>query len=120
MTFTTSPADLPVMPVITDVSANSTSIIINWNQNLSSDVFWYELRYNFTIKECYSENNTWSNEWIDNMINGSLTSYTLTNSSETPVEEDSAYSVFLTAVNSDGRSKASTTEISTLGAGMLI
>ena len=109
------------MPVITNVSASSTSITINWNQNLSSDVFWYELRYNFTIKECYSENivNTWSNEWID-IINGSLTSYTLTNSSETPIEEDSAYDIFLTAVNSDGRSEASTTEISTLGAGMLI
>ena len=114
MIFTTSPADLPAMPVITDVSANSTSITINWNQSLSSDVFWYELRYNFTIKECYSENN--ASKWI----NGSLTSYTLRNSSETPVEEDSAYSIFLTAVNSDGRSEASTTEISTLGAGMFI
>ena len=103
------------MPVITNVSANSTSITINWMQNLSSDVFWYELRYNFTINECYSENN----EWID-MIDGSLTSYTLRNSSETPVEEDSVYSIFLKAVNSDGRSKASTTQISTLGAGMLI
>ena len=108
------------MPVITNVSANTTSITINWNQNLSSDVFWYELQYNFTIEECYSENNTWSNEWIDIMINGSLTSYTLRNSSETLVEEDSAYNIFLTAVNSDGRSEASTTQISTLGAGMLI
>ena len=101
------------MPVITNVLANSTSITINWTQNLSSDVFWYELRYNFTIEECYSEN---ASKWI----NGSLTSYTLKNSSETPVEEDSAYDIFLTAVNSDGRSEASTTQISTLGAGMLI
>ena len=107
------------MPVITNVSVYFTSITFSWEQNLSSDVLSYELRYNFTIRECYSESNT--REWIDVFLNNScLRSYTLENSSETPVEEDSVYSIILIAVNSDGRSEASLKEISTPGAGMLI
>ena len=54
------------------------------------------------------------------MISGNLTSYTLRNSSETPVEEDSVYNIFLIAVNSDGRSMANITEISTLKDGILL
>ena len=82
---------------------------------MSSALHWYELEYNFTIRDC--ENYTSEGNEV---IYGNLTSYTLRNSSETPVEEDGAYNIFLTAVNSDGRSQASTTQISTLGAGMLI
>ena len=103
------------MPVITNVSAYSNSITITWEQDLSSDLFWYELQYNFTIIECNSENNT--REWTDT-INSSFRSYTLRNSSETPVEEDGVYSIFLIAVNSDGRSEASIPEILTLEDGM--
>ena len=110
--------DLPAMPVITNVSVYSTSITFNWEQDLSSDVFYYELQYNFTIRECYSEGNT--KEWIYVIIdNSSLSSYTLENSSESPVEEDSVYSIILIAVNSDGVSEAIVTKISTQGAGML-
>ena len=82
---------------------------------MSSALHWYKLEYNFTIRDC--ENYTSEGNEV---INGNLTSYTLKNSSETPVEEDSAYNIFLTAVNSDGRSEASITQISTLGAGMVI
>ena len=101
------------MPVITNVSVYSNSITITWEQDLSmaSDDFRYELRYNFTIIECNSENNT--REWTDT-INSSFRSYTLRNSSETPVEEDGVYSIFLIAVNSDGKSEASIPEIFTL------
>jgi hypothetical protein len=54
------------------------------------------------------------------VINGHLSNYTLRNSSETPVEEDSVYSIYLVAVNSDGRSEANVTEISTLKDGILL
>ena len=107
--------DLPAVPLIKNISAGSTYIIITWENNLSSALHWYELEYNFTIRDCKNYTSE-GNE----VINGNLTSYTLRNSSETPVEEDSACNIFLTAVNSDGRSEASTIQISTLGAGMLI
>ena len=82
---------------------------------MSSDVFWYELRYNFTIREC--ENYTGEG---NKMINSSFRSFTLENNSETPVEEDSVYSIFLIAMNSDGRSEASVPEISTQGDGSYV
>lgn len=105
--------DKPVMPVITDVTASSTSITITWNQNTSSDVIRYELRYNFTIRECEIR----SDNIEVGMINGSLRNYTLENSTETPVEEDSDYTIFLSAINFDGASDSSITEVSTQGSG---
>ena len=109
--------DLPVVPLIKNVSAGSTSITITWEKDLysTSNLSWYELQYNFTIREC--ENYTGKGNEI---INGSLSSYTLRKSSETPVEEDSVYSIILRAVNSDGKSEASLPETSTQGDGMLI
>ena len=101
--------------MITDASASSKSISIIWDQDSFSDLFWYELRYNFTIRGC--DNYTGEGHEV---INGSLRSYTLENSSETPVEEDSVYNIVLIAVNIDGNSEASIPEISTLGDGMLI
>ena len=106
--------DLPAMPVITNISAGTTSITVTWEQNLSSAVFWYELQYNFTIREC--ESNI-GNVGMD-VVNGSLRSYTLKKGTETPVEEDSIYTILLTAMNSDGASDTSISEISTLRAGM--
>ena len=100
--------DLPAKPIITNVSAASTTITITWEQDLSSEEFWYELRYNFTIRAC--ENYT---EKGNKVINRSFRSFTLENTSETPVEEDSNYSILLIAVNSAGRSEASVPEIST-------
>lgn len=107
--------DLPTVPLIKNVSAGSTSITITWEKDLYSTLLSYELQYNYTIRGC----KTYTEEG-KKVISGSLRSYTLRNSSETPVEEDSAYSIFLIAVNSDGRSEAGLTEISTHGAGMLI
>ena len=107
--------DLPAIPVITNVSASSNSITITWNQDSSSDVFSYELRYNFTIRGC--ENYTGEGSKV---INGSLRSYTLRNSSETLVEEDSVYNILLIAMNSDGNSEANISDITTQGASKLI
>ena len=107
--------DLPVVPEITNVSVSSNSITISWDQDSYTEVFWYELSYNFTIKGC--ENYTGEGTIV---INGSLRSYTLMNSSETPVEENSVYSIIITAVNSDGESEPNITDISTPGAGVLV
>ena len=97
------------------MSASSDSITITWNQDLSSEVFSYELRYNFTIRGC--ENYTGEGSKV---INGSLRSYTLRNSSETLVEEDSVYNILLIAMNSDGNSEANISDITTQGASKLI
>ena len=107
--------DFPTKPIITNISAASTSITISWDQDDSSDVFWYELRYNITIREC--ENYTGEGNKV---INSSLRSYTFENSSKTPVEEDSVYSILLIAVNSDGRSEATIPEILTQGNGSYV
>ena len=104
------------MPVITHVSAGSKSIIITWDQDLSSEVQWYELQYNFTIRECEIR----SGNVEVGMIDRFLRKYTLENSTETPIEEDSAYTVFLSAVNFDGTSDTNMSEISTQGASELL
>ncbi len=65
----------------------------------------------FTIRGCEIQSD---NITID-MIEGSRRNYTLENSATTPVEEDSAYTIFLSASNCDGTSDASTIEISTQG-----
>ena len=104
------------MPNITNVTATSTSITITWNQNTSSDVNWYKLRYNFTIRGCEIQ---FDDCTIDIMIDGSHRNYTLENSTATPVEEDSAYSIFLSAINFDGASNTNTIEESTQGSSEL-
>jgi small nuclear ribonucleoprotein (snRNP)-like protein len=107
--------DLPAVPLITNVSAGSTYITITWEKELSGALHWYELEYNFTIRDC--KNYTGEGKEV---ISGHLSNYTLRNSSETPVEEDSIYNIFLTAVNSDGRSEANVTEITTLKNGICL
>ena len=84
---------------------------------MSSDVLWYELEYNFTIRECQDNS---GNVWNVRINDGSLRSYTLANSTDTPVEEDSDYFIMFTAVNSDGKSEPVTTETSTLATGIQI
>ena len=101
--------DLPAMPNITNVMASSTSITITWDQNTTSDVIWYELRYNFTIRGCEIQ----SDNYTIDMIEGSRRNYTLENSTTTPVEEYSAYTIFLSANNYDGASDTSIMEVST-------
>lgn len=79
---------------------------------MNSDILEYELQYNFTIRECNNEG------WAVTMtVNSSLRQYTITNSTETPVEEDSVYNITVQAVNSDWKSEASISMITTPGAG---
>ena len=107
--------DLPAAPTIIDISSESSSITITWEQDLSSDVLWYEIQYNFTIRECPGNSR---NVWNVTINDSSLRSYTLANSTDTPVEEDSDYFIMLTAVNSDGKSEPIVIETSTLAAGI--
>ena len=82
---------------------------------MSSDVLGYEIQYNFTIREC--PGNSWN--VLNVTINdGSLRKYTLVNTSDTPVEEDSDYFLMFSAVNSDGKSEPTTTETNTSAAGI--
>ena len=62
----------------------------------------YEISYSFTIDECSVDHGNFPPVTV--MLSGSLRNYTITNSSTTPVEEDSTYSISLTALNSVGRS----------------
>ena len=104
--------DVPAMPnIITNVTASSTSITITWNQNTTSDVVWYELRYNFIIRGC----EIWSDNYTIDMINGSRRNYTLEDSTATPVEENSAYTIFLSAINFDGAIDTCTIKLLTQG-----
>lgn len=53
------------------------------------------------------------------LTNGSQRSYIIENGTNTPVEEDSNYSIFLVAINSEGRSPAAMVFVTTLEAGMV-
>ena len=74
----------------------------------------YEINYSFQINECVDEGNTVSTPLMMVVLNnGSQRSYTILNSPDTPVEEDSSYTITITAVNSVGRSAPSNTAMST-------
>ena len=89
------------MPTITEVSPNYASINITWEQDISSNVTSYELRYIFTIKECPDNISSSGKVKIND---STLRHFTLENSAETPVEEDAVYNISLTAVNLAGKS----------------
>ena len=60
----------------------------------------YQIRYEYSINECIGERDNFSSDSVTVVLNkGSLRSYTLTNSSLTPVEEDSSFFLTLRAVN---------------------
>ena len=59
----------------------------------------YEIYYEYSVNECIGERGSFSSATVM-LHNGSLRSYTLTNSSSTPVEEDSSFFITLRAVNS--------------------
>ena len=107
--------DFPAKPNITQPSSTFTSINISWTQNLISDVDWFEIDYNFTIRQCP--------DLIHNAslkINSSMRHYTLLDSTMTPIEEDSEYTISLRAVNIVGNSEADLQTISTPAAGVLL
>ena len=95
------------------VSASSpaTSISLTWDQPQGAEaVEGYEINYNYQISECVREGNLVPiPPFLISLNNGSLRSYTIMNSPTTPVEEDSSYTITITAVNSVWRSGPSNT-----------
>ena len=76
----------------------------------------FEISYTFTINECGG-----SGESVNvTLSDSSLRNYTISNSSSTPVEEDSSYTVSITAVGNGTRSEPSSlVSTSTSEAGIL-
>ena len=105
--------------MVTEILA--TSISLTWDQLEGADaVGSYEINYSYTVMECGSEGGNFPTVTISEP-DGSLRSYTITNSSVAPVEEDSMYSISLTAVNSVDRSIPSNTmEVATPETGELL
>ena len=103
-------------------SPTPTSITLIWEQPEGADaVDGYEISYDRVVIECGDVGNFRTVTVILN--SGSLRSYTLTNSSSTPVEEDTRHFITLRAVNSVTRSDATMASpypITTADAGLMI
>ena len=97
-------APLPVPTILTITSPSPTSITLTWVQTEGADaVNSYEINYEYSVNECGVGMGNFPAITVMG-INGSLRSYTLTDSTSTPVEEDSRYFITLTAVNNVMRS----------------
>ena len=98
-------------------TAEATSISITWQQAEGDVVERYEIEYTFNVNAYPGFCDRSNTDLITVMVNDSAArSYTLSNSAITPVEEDSTYSISLTAVNSAGRSELAKVTPSTLQA----
>ena len=106
---------LPPPSVMVSSPSLTTSISLTWNQPQGADaVDGYVIYYSFQINECIREGNTVPLlPFVLKLNNGSQRSYTIINSTATPVEEDSSYTITITAVNSVGRSTPSNTASTT-------
>ena len=97
------------------------SIHLIWEQPEGSAdaVDSYEVVYTYVVDECRSEGGNF--QWLPVTMtfgnNGSLRSYTLRNSSLTPVEENNIYFVTLIARNNVTESRSDTTHTVTHNAG---
>ena len=84
---------LAVVPVLMDATATSTTIALSWTQSGSS-VDSYTVSYNYTIRRCGSDPESGSEEISD----GNARSFTWTD-----LEEDSDYTITLTAISLTGQ-----------------
>ena len=104
-------------------SPTPTSITLTWEQPEGAGaVDRYEIIYDRTIDECGGGIGSFPTVTVV-LDDGSLRSYTLTNTSSTPVEEDSMYFITLRAVNDVTRSDttmAFPSPVITADAGLLI
>ena len=75
----------------------TTSITLTWDHPLGSTdtVERYEIYYNFTINQCRAI--IGRNNMMQDV--GRQRAYTLENSPDTPIEEDSTYFITVTAIN---------------------
>ena len=82
----------------------TNSLQLEWQQSDGADaVESYKINYCFTVNECNESN---PKCFTIHMIDGSLRRYNITSNDDHPVEEDSTYSITLTAVNSVATSEA--------------
>ena len=87
---------------MTATSTQANSLHLEWSQSDGADaVESYKINYNFIVNECQDGYNS-----SIYLMDGSLRSYNITNSSDHLVEEDSTYNITLTAVNSVTSSEA--------------
>jgi hypothetical protein len=103
--FTT--AALPPPTILRAVTTTPTSIALTWDQTEGADaVNRYEINYRYFINECELESDGGRPfPPVTVLVNdGSLRRYTVNSSASTPVEEDSAFRITLTSVNSVTRS----------------
>ena len=68
----------------------------------------YEIKYNYSIDECAGMGSP-TPEVTVGISDGTLTMYTISDSSTSPVEEDSNYMITLTAISNGMRSAPSAT-----------
>ena len=103
--------------MITNHSFESNSIAIYWEQDDLARS--YKIQYNFTIRECADEMATLvtSHELSVTM---NRNNYTIRNSADMPVEEDSDYNISLIAINSNVSSPAVIIIGTTKQAGIII
>ena len=98
---------LAVAPVLMDATATSTTVALSWTQSGSS-VDSYTVSYNYTIRRCGSGPVSGSEEISD----GNSRSFTLTD-----LEEDSDYTITLTAISAAGQLVSNQISITTATAG---
>ena len=114
-----APLPSPTNLVVTESLATSISLTWDQPQRSADAVDSYEINYSYTVIECGSERGNFPAVTVP-VSDSSLRSYTITNSPTTPVEEDSSYSISLTAVNSVGRSEPSNIMVTTPETGELL
>ena len=103
---------IPSPPMIMVRNITATSITLAWDQPGGPDVDSYDIDYNYIIDECGNVRNQAVSVTVSNT---SQRSYVLL---DTPVEEDSRYSISITARNSVGRSAPAIVQIITPEAGI--
>ena len=97
-------------PVLLNGTATSTTIALSWTQSGSS-VDSYTVSYNYTIRMCGSDPMSRSKDISD----GNARSFTLTD-----LEEDSDYTITLTAISTAGQLNSNQISATTDTAGTLM
>ena len=109
----TAPLPSPTNLIVSRRS-HATSITLTWEQPLGAGaVTRYRIVYSYTVNECTGEDNRPFPPVTVVLNNGTLRTYTIMNSSTSPVEEDSNYMITVTAVNSVTESNPSNTGFTT-------
>ena len=112
----------PPTDLLVSRSSLATSISLSWTQPLAigaDAINSYQINYNYTINEC-------SRDSVSRIMQGSVNvgnvrTYNLSNSPQTSVEEDSVYSITVTAINNVVSSIPSATKMTTTApAGMSV